>query len=413
MSRHSRDFTRDAHVAAPGRLRAHAAPPRRRPRPAVAAAVDVRGQARDHEGQLRPALRLAQARPGREHAPPQRASTRRRGTRDLPRELRPRRRHRRARFAAAGPPASALKVPIGAVTGPLVAVVTGSVRSLATQADRDPPRRRRPSRTPSSRPSRPARRRRPTHRDRHQPHEGLRRTRSGRSRSPSGCRATSPDQLAGRARARERRRRRSRPGTPPRRAGAVTSRRPGTAGSGRRCAGRGATPSASPPPAGNGATVRSAQARQRRARRLRPLRQHVPRPRPPQLRRLGRGLRQRAAPGHTHQGQDVFARCGTPLVAARGGRVKFKQYHAAAGNYLVIDGGGHGPGLRLHAPGRALAVLARRPRLHRPAHRLGGRHGQRQRLPPPLRDVARRPAGTTAGSPFDPLPSLQAWDAWS
>ena len=30
------------------------------------------------------------------------------------------------------------------------------------------------------------------------------------------------------------------------------------------------------------------------------------------------GLR-RAAHGHVHQGQDVFARCGTPLVAARGG----------------------------------------------------------------------------------------------
>ena len=42
--------------------------------------------------------------------------------------------------------------------------------------------------------------------------------------------------------------------------------------------------------------------------------------------------------GRGHQGQDVFAACGTPLVAARGGIVKFKQYHARAGNYLVIDG---------------------------------------------------------------------------
>jgi murein DD-endopeptidase MepM/ murein hydrolase activator NlpD len=42
--------------------------------------------------------------------------------------------------------------------------------------------------------------------------------------------------------------------------------------------------------------------------------------------------------GHTHQGQDVFARCGTRLVAARGGRVQWKAYHAAAGYYLVIDG---------------------------------------------------------------------------
>ena len=42
--------------------------------------------------------------------------------------------------------------------------------------------------------------------------------------------------------------------------------------------------------------------------------------------------------GHTHQGQDVFARCGTPLVAARGGRVQWRAYHSAAGYYLVIDG---------------------------------------------------------------------------
>jgi hypothetical protein len=43
--------------------------------------------------------------------------------------------------------------------------------------------------------------------------------------------------------------------------------------------------------------------------------------------------------GHTHQGQDVFARCGAPLVAARGGRVQWKAYQAGgAGYYLVIDG---------------------------------------------------------------------------
>lgn len=44
--------------------------------------------------------------------------------------------------------------------------------------------------------------------------------------------------------------------------------------------------------------------------------------------------------GHSHQGQDVFARCGTPLVAARGGTVQFRDYHAAAGHYVVIDNDG-------------------------------------------------------------------------
>jgi murein DD-endopeptidase MepM/ murein hydrolase activator NlpD len=43
--------------------------------------------------------------------------------------------------------------------------------------------------------------------------------------------------------------------------------------------------------------------------------------------------------GHIHEGQDVLAACGTPLVAARGGRVQYKAYQAGgAGNYIVIDG---------------------------------------------------------------------------
>jgi murein DD-endopeptidase MepM/ murein hydrolase activator NlpD len=41
--------------------------------------------------------------------------------------------------------------------------------------------------------------------------------------------------------------------------------------------------------------------------------------------------------GRNHQGQDVFARCGTPLYAARGGRVQWNKVHASAGNYVVID----------------------------------------------------------------------------
>jgi murein DD-endopeptidase MepM/ murein hydrolase activator NlpD len=42
--------------------------------------------------------------------------------------------------------------------------------------------------------------------------------------------------------------------------------------------------------------------------------------------------------GHTHQGLDVFAACGTRMVAARGGKVQYNGYHGSAGNYIVIDG---------------------------------------------------------------------------
>jgi murein DD-endopeptidase MepM/ murein hydrolase activator NlpD len=42
--------------------------------------------------------------------------------------------------------------------------------------------------------------------------------------------------------------------------------------------------------------------------------------------------------GRGHQGQDVFAKCGTKIVAARGGRVQTADYQSAAGYYVVIDG---------------------------------------------------------------------------
>ena len=45
-----------------------------------------------------------------------------------------------------------------------------------------------------------------------------------------------------------------------------------------------------------------------------------------------------ARAGYSHQGQDLPAACGTPLVAVRAGTVKFRAFQARAGNYVVIDG---------------------------------------------------------------------------
>jgi murein DD-endopeptidase MepM/ murein hydrolase activator NlpD len=42
--------------------------------------------------------------------------------------------------------------------------------------------------------------------------------------------------------------------------------------------------------------------------------------------------------GHVHEGQDVMAKCGKKIVAARGGRVQTRDFQSLAGNYLVIDG---------------------------------------------------------------------------
>ncbi|PTL54389.1 M23 family metallopeptidase [Paraconexibacter algicola] len=41
--------------------------------------------------------------------------------------------------------------------------------------------------------------------------------------------------------------------------------------------------------------------------------------------------------GRGHQGQDILADCGTPLLAARGGTVERAGYDGGGGNYVVID----------------------------------------------------------------------------
>src|SRR4051794_18168689 len=41
--------------------------------------------------------------------------------------------------------------------------------------------------------------------------------------------------------------------------------------------------------------------------------------------------------GRGHQGQDVFAPCGTTVRAARGGTVSDNRYDGAGGNYLVVQ----------------------------------------------------------------------------
>ncbi len=43
-----------------------------------------------------------------------------------------------------------------------------------------------------------------------------------------------------------------------------------------------------------------------------------------------------ARKGHIHQGQDIMAACGTPLVAVSRAKVKFVSFQSLAGNYVVI-----------------------------------------------------------------------------
>jgi murein DD-endopeptidase MepM/ murein hydrolase activator NlpD len=43
-----------------------------------------------------------------------------------------------------------------------------------------------------------------------------------------------------------------------------------------------------------------------------------------------------ARSGHSHQGQDIMAACGTPEVAVSRAKVKFVSFQRLAGNYVVI-----------------------------------------------------------------------------
>jgi murein DD-endopeptidase MepM/ murein hydrolase activator NlpD len=119
-----------------------------------------------------------------------------------------------------------------------------------------------------------------------------------------------------------------------------------------------------------------------------------------------------ARSGHTHQGQDVMAACGTPLVAARGGTVQYSEYEANAGNYVVIDGKGT-PNDFMYA------------HLAEPSPLQAGdtvRTGQPIGIVGDTGDASAchlhfemwgAPGWYEGGSPFDPLPYLEKWDAYS
>jgi murein DD-endopeptidase MepM/ murein hydrolase activator NlpD len=117
--------------------------------------------------------------------------------------------------------------------------------------------------------------------------------------------------------------------------------------------------------------------------------------------------------GHIHQGQDLLAPEGTPIVAPRGGRItKVDFQEGGAGYYVVLDGAGEGDNyVFMHLVEGSIRV----------------REGQRVRTGKRLGDVGTTGASSAphlhfeiwrgpwygGGEPIDPLPSLRRWDSWS
>jgi murein DD-endopeptidase MepM/ murein hydrolase activator NlpD len=123
----------------------------------------------------------------------------------------------------------------------------------------------------------------------------------------------------------------------------------------------------------------------------------------------GFGARRR---GHRHQGQDLAAALGTPVVAPWAGVVEYVRYQrSGAGHYVVLDGGGEDLDyVFMHLRGGSIPV---RPGQHVAAGDLLGEVGNTGRSFGAHLHFEVWVGGwyENGGQPIDPLPLLRAWSA--
>ena len=127
---------------------------------------------------------------------------------------------------------------------------------------------------------------------------------------------------------------------------------------------------------------------------------------------MGAGRFGAARTGHTHQGQDTMAACGTPLVAARGGTVQYSGYQSLAGNYVVIDG--RGSPIDFMYAHLAEPSPLQTGEVVRTGQPIGvvGETGDATACHLHF-EMWAAPGWYEGGSPFDPLPYLEEWDTYS
>ncbi len=113
--------------------------------------------------------------------------------------------------------------------------------------------------------------------------------------------------------------------------------------------------------------------------------------------------------GHSHQGQDVFASCGTPLVAVTGGEIKYNGYDGNGGNYIVLAADDGNDYAYMHLRERSPAAKGAKVNAGQFVGNVGdtgdavGCHLHFEIWP--------APGWYTGGSPIDPLPALKSWDS--
>jgi murein DD-endopeptidase MepM/ murein hydrolase activator NlpD len=118
-------------------------------------------------------------------------------------------------------------------------------------------------------------------------------------------------------------------------------------------------------------------------------------------------------PGHVHQGQDLVAASGVPVVAPRAGTVHWVAYQAAgAGHYVVVTGDDGRDYVFMHLLDGSVAVAKGQPVAAGQRLGLVGSTGESSG---PHLHFEIWPGGWYAdgSQPIDPLPDLLAWAAGS
>lgn len=109
-----------------------------------------------------------------------------------------------------------------------------------------------------------------------------------------------------------------------------------------------------------------------------------------------------------HHGVDVFAECGTPLVAAESGAVVFKAFHERAGHYVVVRGAQSGQDhVYMHLQGPPPVERGQRVRVRQSIGAVGdsgNARGCHLHF-----ETWSAPGWYEGGSAFDPRPSLERW----